>query len=185
MQVALRHLLLDFLSTAFFFVFILLTGNVALAIVLGMAAGLIQVAVQKYLGSPIQPMQWMALGLVVVLGGAALITNDSRFVMIKPSISRFAIGAIMLRRGWLGRYLPEITRVTLPAAVIERTGYAWAAVMFGLSILNLIVAASFSVRVWALYALIGPTVIKVVAFVVTYLVLRAMVNHRLGPAPVA
>jgi intracellular septation protein A len=55
--------------------------------------------------------------------------------------------------------------------------------MFGLAVLNLVVAASFSTRVWALYALIGPTAIKAIAFVATYLVLRAMVSRRLGPAP--
>ena len=81
-----------------------------LAIVVGISVGLVQIAVQKYLGLPIPPIQLMALGLVVVFGGAALIGNDPRFVMIKPSISRFAIGIVMLRRGWLGRYLPEITR---------------------------------------------------------------------------
>lgn len=185
MQVALKHLLLDFLANAFFFVFVALTGNVMLAIALGVGVGLTQIAVQKYLGVPIPPIQLMALGLVVVLGGATLISNDSRFVMLKPSISRFAIGVIMLRRGWLGRYLPEITRETLPAAAIERIGYAWAGLMFGLAVLNLVVAALFSVRIWALYALIGPTVVKVIGFVVTYIILRAMVNRRLGPAPAA
>jgi intracellular septation protein A len=183
MQVALKHLLLDFLANAFFFVVIALTGNVMLAIALGISVGLVQIAVQKYLGVPIPPIQLMALGLVVVLGGAALISNDSRFVMIKPRIGRFAIGAVMLRRGWLDRYLPSTTRETLPATVIERTGYAWAALMFGLAALNLVVAATFSIRIWALYASIGPTVIKAIAFAVTYFVLRAMVNRRLGPAP--
>jgi intracellular septation protein len=183
MQVALKHLLLDFLGNAFFFLCVALTGNVALAIAVGLSVGLVQIAVQKYLAVPIPPIQLMALGLVVVLGGAALIGNDSRFVMLKPSISRFAMGAVMLRRGWLGRYLPEITRKTLPAIVIERTGYAWAGLMFALAILNLIVAASFGARVWALYALIVPTAAKVIGIVVTYLVLRAMVNRRLAPAP--
>lgn len=185
MQVALKHLLLDFLSNAFFFIVVALTGNITLAIALGLGVGLVQIALQKYLGVPIPPIQLMALGLVLVLGGAALILNDSRLVMLKPSISRFAIGTVMLRRGWLGRYLPKITREALPAAVIERTGYAWAALMFGLAALNLIVAASFSVQIWALYALIGPSAIKVVGFLATYLVLRAMVNRRLGPAPAA
>jgi intracellular septation protein len=183
MQVALKHLLLDFLANAFFFAVIALTGNVPLAIAVGIGVGLIQIAVQKYLGIPVPPIQLMALGLVVVLGGASLISNDSRFVMLKPSISRFAIGMIMLRRGWLGRYLPRVTRDTLPPAVIDRTGYAWAALMFGLAALNLIVAAMFDIRIWALYALIAPTAFKATGFVATYLVLRAMVNRRLGPAP--
>ena len=52
--------------------------------------------------------------------------------------------------------------------------------MFGLSILSLIVAATVGVQTWALYAMIGPTAIKIVAFIVTYLVLRAMVSRRLG-----
>ena len=183
MQVALKHLLLDFLGNAFFFVIVASTGNVMLAIAVGISVGLVQIAVQKYLGVPIPPIQLMASGLVVVFGGAALIGNDPRFVMFKPSISRFAIGIVMLRRGWLGRYLPEITRKTLPPTVIERAGYAWAAVMFGLSILSLIVAATVGVQTWALYAMIGPTAIKIVAFIVTYLVLRAMVSRRLAAAP--
>jgi intracellular septation protein A len=183
MQVALKHLLLDFLSAAFFFVVIALTGNVGLAIALGIGFGLLQIAVQKYLGMPVPPMQLMALGLVVVLGGASLITQDSRFIMVKPSISRFAFGVIMLRRCWLGRYLPKITRETLPASTIERTGYAWAGVMFGLAGLNLIVAATCSLQVWALYASIAPTAVKAIGVVATYLFLRASVNRRLGPAP--
>jgi intracellular septation protein len=185
MQVALKHLLLDFLGNAFFFICVALTGNVTLAIAVGVSVGLIQIAVQKYLAVPIPPIQLMALGLVVVLGGAALIGHDSRFVMLKPSISRLAIGTIMLQRGWLGRYLPQITRETLPATVIDRTGYAWAGLMFGLAALNLIVAALLDVRTWALYALIGPTVLKAIAVAATYLVLRTMVNRRLGPAPAA
>jgi intracellular septation protein len=183
MQVALKHLLLDFLANACFFLVVVLTGNVPLAIMLGIAVGLIQIGVQKYLCVPVPPIQLMALGLVVVLGGAALITNDSRFVMLKPSISRFAIGTVMLRRGWLGRYLPDIARETLPAAIVERTGYAWAGLMFGLAILNLVVAASFEPRIWALYAMIVPTAAKAIGVVVTWLVLRTMVNRRLGPAP--
>ena len=42
---------------------------------------------------------------------------------------------------------------------------------------------SFSARVWAVYALIAPTAVKAIGLLVTYLVLRAMVNRRLGPAP--
>src|SRR5688572_20992767 len=102
MQTALTHLLLDFLANAFFLLVVALTGNTPVAIPLGIGVGLTQIAVQKYLGVPVPPIQLMALGLVVVLGGAALISNDSRFVMLKPSISRFAIGTVMLRRGWLG-----------------------------------------------------------------------------------
>jgi len=44
-------------------------------------------------------MQWLSFALVVVLGAAALLTDDPRFMMAKPSIVHFAVGAVMLRPG--------------------------------------------------------------------------------------
>ena len=181
MQIVLKHLLLDFLSTLVFFVIVLLTNDLMLALCFGIGLGFLQIAVQRYLRSPIPPLQWMALALVLVFGASAFITNDSRFLMAKPSISRAAIGMVMLRRGWLARYLPKVTRDALPAALVERVGYVWAALMFGLAALNLIVAATANTRIWALYSLTVPMTTKAVALIVTYLVFRNKVNRVLAP----
>ena len=70
----------------------------------------------KLTGRPIDAMQWLALGLVLVLGAATLITQDSRFIMVKPTVVHWAIGAVMLRHGWMTRYLPPIARDNLPPA---------------------------------------------------------------------
>ena len=67
---------------------------------------------------PIDVMQWLALGLVLVLGAATLITQDSRFIMVKPTLVHWAIGAVMLRHGWMTRYLPPIARDNLPLSVM-------------------------------------------------------------------
>ena len=48
-------------------------------------------------------MQWMSLGLIVVLGSATMLTQSPRFIMIKPTIVHFAVAAAMLRRGWMLR----------------------------------------------------------------------------------
>ncbi|MCK1641963.1 septation protein IspZ [Bradyrhizobium sp. 157] len=181
MQVVLKHLLLDFLSTFAFFVIVLLTNDVMLALCFGIGFCFLQIAVQRYLRSPIPPIQLMALALVLVFGASAFITSDSRFLMAKPSISRAAIGIIMLRRGWLVRYLPKIARDALPAALVERVGYVWAALMFGLAALNLLVATTASIRIWALYSLMVPTTTKAVALIITYLVFRNKVNRVLAP----
>jgi intracellular septation protein len=125
----------------------------------------------------------MALGLVLVFGAASLISNDSRFLMAKPSISRFAVGLVMLRRGWMCHYLPKLTRDALPATVVDRAGYAWAAPMMTVAVLNLIVATTFDFQTWAWFASFGLVGIKVIAFTLTYLIFRTMVNRRLGTAP--
>ena len=158
----------------------MLTDNVLMAVYGAIGLGVAQIAVQRYFHSSIPPVQLMALGLVIVFGAAASITHDARFVMAKPSISRVAIGTVMLRRGWLARYLPEVARTALPAALVDRAGYLWAALMFSLAALNLVVAATASTRVWALYASTVPTASKVVALIVTYLVFRAKVNEVLA-----
>ena len=74
-------------------------------------------------------MTWASLALVIVLGSATLLTHDPRFVLAKPAIGHFAIGAIMLKRGWMLRYLPPIVTETIPEYVTF-AGYAWAALMF-------------------------------------------------------
>ena len=65
-------------------------------------------------------MTYASLALVIVLGSATLLTNDPRFVLAKPSIAHFAIGAIMLKRGWMLRYMPPIVTETIPEYVTVR-----------------------------------------------------------------
>ncbi len=105
---AFRPLAADFLSTIIFVAIYTLTGSVTVGIALGIATGIGQIAWLMLTGKTVTPMQWASLALVIVLGSASLMTADPRFVMIKPSVAAFAIGFIMLRRGWLLRYLPPI-----------------------------------------------------------------------------
>jgi intracellular septation protein len=103
-------------------VFYLLTHNLALSIVLGMALGAAQIGWLLARRKPIDTMQWMSLFLVLGAGTVALITDDPRFVMIKPSVIYIIVGVVMLKRGWMNRYLPPIAIELVPdIAVISAT----------------------------------------------------------------
>ena len=52
----------------------------------------------------------------------------------------FAIGCVMLKRGWMARYLPPIVARNVRARLLVFWGYAWAALMFVLAAANLSVA---------------------------------------------
>ena len=52
-------------------------------------------------------MQWLSLFLVVTTGAATFLTKDPRFILFKPSVIYCIVGAVMLRPGWMNRYLPE------------------------------------------------------------------------------
>ena len=114
MKHALRQLLGDFLSAILFLVVYAVSDNVFAAAGIAVAAGLAQLVHLKAMRRRIEPMQWMSLGLVVVLGGATMLTQSPRFMMIKPTIVHFAVAAVMLRRGWMIRYMPQIVVQNLP-----------------------------------------------------------------------
>jgi intracellular septation protein len=183
MQVALRQLAEDFLSSFVFLGFYLATGSLPLAVGVGMAVGVAQFALARWRGRRLEAMQWLSFGLVIVLGAISLITNDTRFIMAKPSFIHFAIGAVMLRRGWMDRYLPPLVKDNLPQQVIVLTGYAWAALMFALGLANLYFAANYSPIVWGYFLSIGATGAKIVAFFAQYVVFQILVRRRLRTPP--
>lgn len=73
-----KLLLLDMAATLFFLALYLLTHNVTLSVVLGMALGLAQIGWQFVRRKPIDTIQWLSLFLVLGAGTITLITNDPR-----------------------------------------------------------------------------------------------------------
>src|SRR5204862_8102025 len=103
----------DFLSTIVFLVIYLATDNVILATSVAIAGAIGQVIYTRIKGQTLGYMSWASLALVIVLGGATLLTHDPRFVLAKPAIGHVAIGLIMLKRGWMLRYMLPIVDVTV------------------------------------------------------------------------
>ena len=184
MRTALVQLLSDFLSAIVFLIIYGATDNLYLATGAAIAVSIAQFAVAKIRGQPLDPMQWLVLGMVIVLGAATLITQDSRFIMVKPSIIHFAVGAVMLRRGWMTRYLPPIVRDNIPEPILVGAGYAWAALMFALGALNIVIAVTLPFKIWAWFISVGAIGAKVVAFLVQYAIFRTIMRRKLaGPLP--
>jgi|SRR5579871_6118624 len=179
MRIALRQLFLDFLSTIAFVALYSLTGSRALSIGVAIAIGVGQLLFARWRGRAVDSMQWLALGLVVVFGGASLITQDNRFIMVKPSIIHAAIGIVMLRRGWMDRYLPSEARDNMPEHAALIAGYGWAALMFALAAVNLIVALTQPFYVWGWYVAVIPLAAKLAAISAQYLIMRSLVIRRL------
>ncbi len=184
MKQALWQLLNDFLSAIFFFALYSLTGNIVAATTIAIAVGAAQFVRLKLARRAIEPMQWMSLGLVIVLGAATLLTQNPRFMMLKPSFVHFAIAAVMLRRGWLSRYLPAIVHENVSEAVIIGAGYAWAGLMVALGMTNLVIATQFDIKVWAWFISFGAIGAKFAALALQYVVFRTMVRRRLTPRAV-
>src|ERR1700716_3053238 len=171
----------DFLSTIVFLVIYLATGNVVLATSVAVAGAVAQVIYSRVRGKPLGFMTYASLALVIVLGTATLLTNDPRFVLAKPSIAHFAIGAIMLKRGWMLRYMPPIVTETIPEYVTV-AGSAWAPLVFALGAGVMAVPSTGDIKLWAFYVAVVAIGAKVAAFAVQYVAFRILVTNRIRAA---
>jgi intracellular septation protein len=143
-----KLLLFDLASTVVFLLTLLATRNLPVSVASGMMVGTAQVGWLFAHSKPIDVMQWMSLVAVLGSGAATLISHDPRFLMVKPSVIYLVVGLIMLKPGWLNRYLPSSAQET-QADVVLAFGFAWAGLMFISAAVNLFVALTFSVVVWS------------------------------------
>jgi len=181
---AARLLALDLASTLVFLVLYLLTHNTALSVGLGIAFGVAQIGLQLVRRRPIDTMEWLSLFLVVAAGTATLLTHDPRFVLIKPSVIYAIVGVVMLKPGWLKRYLPEIAQTVVPDVAVV-VGYAWAGLMFVSAAVNAFIALTCDVATWAVVMPIYGIVSKVVVFLSGFVAMRLIARRRIRAMPTA
>ena len=174
-------LAVDFLSTILFIAVYLITDNVLLATGVAIAGAVAQVIYAHLKGQQLGFMTYASLALVIVLGSATLLTRDPRFVLAKPAIAHFAIGTIMLKRGWMLRYVPAIVSETIPEYVTA-AGYAWAALMVVLGLGTIAVASTGDLKLWAFYVSVVLGGVKIAAFGLQYLAFRLIVTNRIRAA---
>ena len=171
----------DFFSTIIFLVVYLVTDNIVLATAVAIAGAIAQVIYARIKGEELGFMTWASLGLVIVLGGATILTSDPRFVLAKPAIAHFAIGAVMLKRGWMLRYMPQVVAETIPEYVTV-AGYAWAALMFALGCGTVATAMTGDIKLWAYYVSFVLLGAKLAAFAIQYVAFRLLVTGRIRAA---
>jgi intracellular septation protein A len=175
---AARPILSDMLSTLLFAALYAVTDNIYVSTGVAVALGVGQVLYEKLRGKPVPGMQWASLGLVTVLGGATLFTGDPRFVMVKPTVIYLTIGAAMMQRDWLHRYIPPVAKGYLPDRMVVIWGYLWAGLMFVTAAANLAVAVLLDHRAWLTFVGVFPLASKLILFAATYLSIRHVVRRN-------
>src|SRR5471032_249617 len=178
---AARVLLLDMASMVLFLVVVLLTDNLALAAALGMTLGVAQIGWQFFRRQPVEALQWLSVIQVLVAGTATLLTDDPRFVMLKPSVVSFVLGVVMLRRGWMNRYLPPFALATM-ADIGVIFGYVWAGLMFFSAALNLALALALDTRTWSEVMSGWGFASNIGLFLIQYAIMN-FIGRRRVPAP--
>ncbi len=176
-----RPIVTDALGVILFAILLAMHANLIAATAVGASIAVGVVLWHLLKRRPVGELQWMSLALVTIAGGATLLTNDPRFVMAKPSVIYAVLGAVMLRRGWMHRYVPAAI-VRAEPRVLDGFGYAWAGLMFLTSVANLVVAVVFTPW-WPAFIAAIPLASKIVLFSVQFVVMRTLLRGRLKELP--
>lgn len=172
-----RLLVSDLAATILFLIVLLITADLILAVALGVGLGVLQISWLLARRKPIDPMQWLSIGLVVASGVATMLTNDARFVMLKPSVIYCIAGAFMLRPGWMNRYLPPIALQRVPD-VVYAFGFIWAGLMFASAALNIVLVQMLDPLTWSAVLSAWGIASKIALFLIQYATMRMLGRRR-------
>jgi intracellular septation protein len=158
----------DWLPLVAFFV-LYKTVDIYAATAGAIVISLVMIALMRWRGLPIDKMQWISLGLIVVFGGATLFLQDERFIKAKPSLLYLLFGLVLIvPQLFKSIYLIEklmAGRIDLPAHAWRLLNTAWALFFFAMAALNGWVATAFSTDIWVDFKVFG-TLGLTLAFVV-------------------
>ena len=181
---AARALLLDMASMVVFLVVVWLTDNLYWSAAIGMAFGVAQIVWQLARRQPIEALQWLSLVQVLAAGTATLLTDNATFMMLKPSVLSVVLGVVMLKRGWMKRYISPAT-AALVGDIAIRFGFIWAWLMFFTGALNIALALTLDTKTWSVVMSFWGLGSNIALFLAQYAVMDWIARRRTAAARTA
>jgi intracellular septation protein A len=178
---AARALLLDIASMVVFLVVVWLTDNLYWSAAIGMAFGVAQIVWQLARHQPIEALQWLSLVQVLAAGTATLLTDNATFMMLKPSVLSVVLGVVMLKRGWMKRYISPAT-AALVGDIAIRFGFIWAWLMFFTGALNIALALTLDTKTWSVAMSFWGLGSNIALFLLQYAVMDWIARRRTAAA---
>ena len=151
-------LLIDFFPIILFFIAFKQWG-IFTATAVAIVATVVQIAYLRIKHGKVEPMQWISLAVIVVFGGATLLSNSETFIKWKPTVLYWLMGAVLLLGQLFGRknFIRTLMQapITLPDAIWQRLNHAWATFFAVMGALNLWIAYQFDTNTWVNFKLFG------------------------------
>lgn len=150
--------LLDFIPVILFFIaFKIYDIYVATAVVI--VATTIQVIFTWFNYKKVETMQWVTLGLILVMGGATLLLQDEQFIKWKLTIIEWLFGLAFLASQFFGKK-PFVERIMganleLPSLVWKKLNLMWATFFISIGFINIYVMQRYNTDDWVTFKTFG------------------------------
>lgn len=153
---------------------------VATAVVIG--ATIVQVAYSWFKLRKVETMQWVTLGLMVVMGGATLYLQDEQFIKWKLTIIEWLFGAVLLGSQFIGKktVMEKMmgANLELPKKVWAILNFVWALFFIGIGTVNIYVMFNYDTETWVDFKTFG-----VPALMAVFILLQLIFLYKYMPEP--
>ena len=143
--------------------------DIFVATAVAIAATFVQIGLLWIRHRQIEKMMWINLAVIIVFGGATLISQDETFIKWKPTVFYWLIGSVLLVSNLLfGKNLIKTAlekQMILPTTVWNILNLSWIVFFAIMGCVNLFVAFSFSLDTWVSFKLFGATGLMLVFIV--------------------
>ena len=124
----------------------------------------------------IDKMMWSNLVIIVIFGGATLVSQDETFIKWKPTILYWLIATALLvsnlifRKNLIQAMLEK--QIILPSIIWNKLNLSWIGFFLLMGCINLYVAFSFSVDTWVTFKLFGATGLMLIFIILQVVMLE-------------
>lgn len=161
-------LLFDLFPVVLFFLAYKL-HDIFVATAVAIAATFVQIGWLWIRHRQIEKMMWINLAVIIVFGGATLVSQDEMFIKWKPTVFYWLIGSVLFISNWLfSKNLIKVAlekQLVLPAAVWSTLNLSWIVFFSIMGCVNLFVAFNYSLDTWVSFKLFGATGLMLVFIV--------------------
>ena len=144
--------------------------DIFVATAVAIVAAIVQIGWLWFRRRQVDKMMWINLAIIVIFGGATLISQDEIFIKWKPTVLYWLIATVLLvsslifRKNLIQTMLEK--QIVVPLFVWNRLNLSWIGFFLAMGCINLYVAFSFSVDTWVTFKLFGATGLMLVFIIV-------------------
>lgn len=171
--------LLEFIPIILFFIaYKFYDIYVATAVVI--VATIIQVGITWFKYKKVETMQWVTLGLILVMGGATIYLQNEQFIKWKLTIIEWLFGLAFVGSQFFGKKL-LVERMMgasleLPAAIWKKLNLMWATFFISVGFINIYVMQNFNTDDWVTFKTFG-----VPGLMIVFIILQMVFIYKYIP----
>ncbi|MHB0992035.1 MAG: septation protein A [Burkholderiales bacterium] len=157
-------------------------GGIYIATAVSIVASIVQIGYLLIRHKKVDIAMWISLGIVIVLGGATLVSHNDTFIKWKPTALYwlFAItllaSPLLFKKNIIRSMLSE--QITLPERIWRKLNLSWAIFFIVMGLVNRYVALTYSTDVWVNFKLFGSTAMMFIFIIGQGIVLNKYLDNK-------